>query len=116
MFGTLVDDEEVGWGRLANARFARRSFRDVDYTALVAAGITLTAGVVNAVSAATKPGAQSNYPSSYQQQQCPQGYVFNPNTRMCDPVGASGSFFSNIDPTMLLVGGGLLVLLLTSRS
>lgn len=114
MFGLLTDtpETEVGWGRLANARFARRSFRDMDWTALAAAGLTLTAGVVNAVASASRGSSQSSYPTSYQ---CPQGYAYNTQTRMCDPVQVQGaSFFSNIDPTTLAIGAGLLVLVLTT--
>lgn len=119
MLGLLTDtpETEVGWGRLANARFARRSFRDVDWVALAAAGATLTAGVVNAVAGATHQQTQSNYPTTYQ---CPPGYAYNAQTLQCMPVQQQPSgvstFFSNIDPMTLAIGGGLLILLLTSRS
>ncbi len=118
-------EEEVGWNGLARgAGLARRRFGrghgpialgDTDWGPLISAGLNLTAGIVNVAVAATKPGAQQQQPSAYS---CPQGYYFDQTVGQCvmPQQQGGGNFLSNVDPTVLAVGGLALVLLLTQRS
>lgn len=117
MFGLLTDTpvEEIGWGRLQRRRVVPVGrFRDVDWAALAAASANLTAGVITAVAKGTQGSAQQNNPATYA---CPQGYFYHAQTNTCQPIVQNqGGFFSNIDPTTLLIGGGLLAVLLLGRN
>lgn len=118
MFGLITGEPEteVGWGALRrNARFARRvldtraqrSFREVDWGALITASANLTAGVITAVAKGTQANSASQYPTSYQ---CPQGYYFDASVGQCIAPQQGGGI--GIDGTTIAIGVGALALIL----
>lgn len=123
MFGLIDSDRsDEATGRVFRALGGRRfrGFGDVDYSPIIAAAIQGTVQVAGAVANAYV----SNQRTQTQQQANPcaqwPGSYFDPTTGRCagaaaQPTGGSSSFFSNIDPMTLVIGGGVLLLLFTMR-